>query len=403
MEACSKIPTFGASSTKFAKPVALIHQTKGTFSHTKSNSDLKSTRKTVYRSHSRDAIVTKRKSSVLQKNELSSRSNLHKPSSVSTIAPVPDGDENMIIDDEPIELVGGSVETLSDAVDATYDVDGTFNVPPTPAPKNATYCKGDASTPNSTFVKPFNGTFDVPPIEKCDMKANDTFDIKSSEDQQQKLQPIQIQELQQVRGSRLSTDLAEHMRQKGLSPSPGLNSTINHEKLLLNLTDHPSTSQHIFNETGHVDLVNITDLLCLPINNNQSKNSSENPLDKTLVAEQNLIPLESPYEALENNDQSVVIMRDINKGIIPPKQRFSLGLDLSEYVQDCSIELCDMSNSSSMPGQNKSNSQNTGGKQSSFEMDESLGILTPEQMKEFLDSTKTNTGNIFFLFFVSHL
>ncbi|XP_063700185.1 uncharacterized protein LOC134830580 [Culicoides brevitarsis] len=86
-------------------------------------------------------------------------------------------------------------------------------------------------------------------------------------------------------------------------------------------------------------------------------------------------------------------MRDGNKGVIPPKQRFSLGLDLSEYVQDCSIDLCDMSNSSSMPGHNKSSSQNTGGKQNSFEMDESLGILTPEQMKEFLDSTKTNTAS----------
>ncbi|XP_058447934.1 uncharacterized protein LOC131428205 isoform X2 [Malaya genurostris] len=77
---------------------------------------------------------------------------------------------------------------------------------------------------------------------------------------------------------------------------------------------------------------------------------------------------------------------------IPAKHRFSFGLDLTECTLDCSIELCDSSLSSAKLNI-KSPVSNSLTKQGSFEMDESLGILTPDQMKEFLDSTATNTNN----------
>ncbi|XP_065085611.1 serine-rich adhesin for platelets isoform X2 [Ochlerotatus camptorhynchus] len=77
---------------------------------------------------------------------------------------------------------------------------------------------------------------------------------------------------------------------------------------------------------------------------------------------------------------------------IPARQRFSFGLDLTECTLDCSIELCDSSLSSTKP-HIKSPVSTSLTKQGSFEMDESLGILTPDQMKEFLDSTTTNTNN----------
>uniref|UniRef100_A0A1Q3G149 Putative myosin class ii heavy chain n=3 Tax=Culex tarsalis TaxID=7177 RepID=A0A1Q3G149_CULTA len=80
------------------------------------------------------------------------------------------------------------------------------------------------------------------------------------------------------------------------------------------------------------------------------------------------------------------------RGSIPAKQRFSFGLDLTECTLDCSIELCDSSVSSAKPHV-KSPVSTSLTKQGSFEMDESLGILTPDQMKEFLDSTTTNTNN----------
>ncbi|XP_055713287.1 uncharacterized protein LOC129807812 isoform X2 [Phlebotomus papatasi] len=67
-----------------------------------------------------------------------------------------------------------------------------------------------------------------------------------------------------------------------------------------------------------------------------------------------------------------------------PKPRFSFGLDLTDCTLDCSIELCDISLASS--GKATKSPITSLHKQNSFEMDESLGILTPDQMKEFLDS-----------------
>ncbi|XP_055375863.1 probable serine/threonine-protein kinase DDB_G0282963 [Condylostylus longicornis] len=94
------------------------------------------------------------------------------------------------------------------------------------------------------------------------------------------------------------------------------------------------------------------------------------------------------------------------------KPRFSFGLDLTESTLDCSIELCDISLASNAPsasigpggninscnGISSSSAQiDSPGtllkKQNSFDLDESLGILTPDQMKEFLDSTTTNNTN----------
>lgn len=75
--------------------------------------------------------------------------------------------------------------------------------------------------------------------------------------------------------------------------------------------------------------------------------------------------------------------------------RFSIGNDL-EFTLDCSIELCDVSAHSNAASMNQLNSPPSTTtsmpfrKQNSFEVDDSLGILTPDQMKEFLDSNVTN-------------
>ncbi|XP_041452269.1 mucin-6 isoform X3 [Drosophila obscura] len=71
------------------------------------------------------------------------------------------------------------------------------------------------------------------------------------------------------------------------------------------------------------------------------------------------------------------------------RTRYSFGLDLPDSTLDCSIELVDNSFSSSQQ-QLQQLQQQLLKKQSSFDMDESLGILTPDQMKEFLDSPHNN-------------
>uniref|UniRef100_A0A182MIM0 Uncharacterized protein n=1 Tax=Anopheles culicifacies TaxID=139723 RepID=A0A182MIM0_9DIPT len=94
------------------------------------------------------------------------------------------------------------------------------------------------------------------------------------------------------------------------------------------------------------------------------------------------------------SQQEVVLRRHMDNRsntVPPPKQRYSFGLDLTECTLDCSIELCDSSLSLTKPAHLKSPTSSLT-KQGSFEMDESLGILTPDQMKEFLDSTTTNTN-----------
>lgn len=76
----------------------------------------------------------------------------------------------------------------------------------------------------------------------------------------------------------------------------------------------------------------------------------------------------------------------MNADLLVAKKRFSLGLELPECTLDCSIELCDSSAATS--AQDSSPLLNY--KSQSYDMDESLGILTPDQMIEFLDTNATN-------------
>ncbi|XP_037817454.1 protein PF14_0175 isoform X2 [Lucilia sericata] len=102
--------------------------------------------------------------------------------------------------------------------------------------------------------------------------------------------------------------------------------------------------------------------------------------------------------------QTTSSLQDVNNP--NKKSRFSFGLDLTESTLDCSIELVDVSlssqaiNCSQNSTQNMTHSTSTQQmqqqflkKQNSFDLDESLGILTPDQMKEFLDSAATNNTN----------
>lgn len=85
------------------------------------------------------------------------------------------------------------------------------------------------------------------------------------------------------------------------------------------------------------------------------------------------------HGALENT-----LISTSNRG----RTRYSFGLDLPDTTLDCSIELVDNSFSSSTQLQQLQ--QQLLKKQSSFDLDESLGILTPDQMKDFLDSPHNN-------------
>jgi len=89
----------------------------------------------------------------------------------------------------------------------------------------------------------------------------------------------------------------------------------------------------------------------------------------------------------ECDAQGAAVVMRMNEARVDAQKRFSFGLDITECTLDCSIELCDTSMSSTMQKASPTD------KQGSFDVDESLGILTPDQMKEFLDSTNTNHTN----------
>lgn len=129
-----------------------------------------------------------------------------------------------------------------------------------------------------------------------------------------------------------------------------------------------------------MDLINTTDLLCLTSDESCTLVNDNMEVDDT----------EPLTENSERSPPAVVMRNQDNRTITSNRQRFSFGLDRSDLTLDCSIELCDASVASSAVHHDKPSPMD---KQGSFEIDESLGILTPDQMKEFLDSTATNHTN----------
>ncbi|XP_075154072.1 toucan [Haematobia irritans] len=140
--------------------------------------------------------------------------------------------------------------------------------------------------------------------------------------------------------------------------------------------------------------------LALPTRTPDEENTDEPmDVDSTMIA---VAGKTEVFFHQAQNQNSATSLQDVNNPTNNPKGRFSFGLDLTESTLDCSIELVDVSLSStalSQPSNNTMNlstsisSQHLLKKQNSFDMDESLGILTPDQMKEFLDSTATNNTN----------
>lgn len=76
----------------------------------------------------------------------------------------------------------------------------------------------------------------------------------------------------------------------------------------------------------------------------------------------------------------------VAEDLLVAKKRFSLGLELPECTLDCSIELCDSSAATSMQDSSPLANFNP----HSYDMEESLGILTPDQMIDFLDTNLSN-------------
>lgn len=100
-----------------------------------------------------------------------------------------------------------------------------------------------------------------------------------------------------------------------------------------------------------------------------------------------LMPQQNNDLAMEVDDCDAQVVMRVQEARVDPLKRYSFGLDITDCTLDCSIDLCETL--SSTIHQKESPME----KQMSYDVDESLGILTPDQMKEFLDSTNTNHTN----------
>lgn len=128
--------------------------------------------------------------------------------------------------------------------------------------------------------------------------------------------------------------------------------------------------------------VNITKLLCLSAATNDAT---------TMLGQPIAMEVDEQYDEPKSDGATggaTMRMNETPRDDLNQEKRFSFGLDITECTLDCSFELIDASISSTAQfGKTPTD------KQGSFDVDESLGILTPDQMKEFLDSTATNHTN----------
>lgn len=173
-------------------------------------------------------------------------------------------------------------------------------------------------------------TFDVDPSK---LKPDITFNNSCHENS------IKFEKLEDMPSPLFDADETLKPGDETIVQQQILSSTINTEKLVDVTNLSPRGILDVTTDSKEDEPVNTTDLLCMT----------------------------QPMEELKN--------------------RYSFGLDLKDATLDCSIELVETSQVPTVASPMLR-------KQNSFEMDESLGILTPDQMKEFMDSA----GGIYFIF-----
>lgn len=172
---------------------------------------------------------------------------------------------------------------------------------------------------------------------------------------------------------------------------PVMNSTMNSDRLVDVTQVLPGFMNITENFGKDSTFVNTTDLLCMT-----QPDQDETLVQRTLddINEQTKPPdMDMSFDISEEVDRNSTPIDALKQLQATSKPRFSFGLDLTDCTLDCSIELCDASLSSSTANKPLKSPCTNFIKQNSFDMDESLGILTPDQMKEFLDSA-TTTANL---------
>lgn len=297
-----------------------------------------------------------------------------------------DAEDDQMLIDETIDLVGSE-----ENVNRLVGRDGTVVL----SKENLAF-----NPPNSTFdLCRRDGTFiKSPSMAFSDAQAigsvNSLLDKKDNPNSSRRAVSKSRDSLNQIVGNqtrvirlRKSGDLlgssmslpkspewgSDNMLNSPMNRTTAFNSTMINNRLIEATPFKPILN---FSMSSNGTPMNATKLLCL----------TPDDTSKTLIA-QNMEVDEDPKS---DDATGGVTMRthETPRDDTNPQKRFSFGLDITECTLDCSFELIDASMSSQVHFE-----KSPMDKQGSFDVDESLGILTPDQMKEFLDSTATNHTN----------
>lgn len=334
------------------------------------------------RSFSQDKIPPKETASQ------SLKENLAPLAATSTLRNYENKDDQMLID-ETIDLVG-SEENVNRYENASRE-NLAFN------PPNATF---DLCRRDGTFIKSPSLTFNVTKTigsVNCLLDAKDGSTggnipgcsrraVSKSRDSLNQIlgnqtRTARLRKSGDLLGSMMSLPRSPEWRSEDmLNKTAVFNSTMLNNRLVEVSPFRPGLNFSL-NTTSNGTLINTTNFLC---------NSPDE--SKTLIAQ--AMEVDESYDD-PNSEGAVggVVMRlnETPRDDVNPHKRFSFGLDITECTLDCSFELIDASASSNALLERSPGIE----KQGSYDVDESLGILTPDQMKEFLDSpATTHTNNL---------
>lgn len=303
-----------------------------------------------------------------------------------TIPPKHESEDDQMLIDETIDLVG-SEENVNQPVDGTVVLSKknlAFNQP------NATFelCRRDGTfikSPSLAFNAPgsvTNLTETKPPSSVPSISRRAVSKSRDSLNQIQGnlTRVIRMRKSGDLLGSMMSLPKSpevwgsEDTLNFSLNKTAVFNSTLLNNRLVEVTPYRPSLNFSL--SSNGTSPVNATKLLCLTPDES-----------KTLTNTNASMEVDDPCDDLQCDEATGGVTMRHNgtpRDDANASKRFSFGLDITECTLDCSFELIDASISSKhekSPGIEK---------QGSLDVDESLGILTPDQMKEFLDSTATN-------------
>lgn len=371
-------PTDIGPLTSFVRPGAVSQK----ISQFTKSSLTNLTARIMPRSFSQDKIPPKEAASQNSKENLL-------PVEASSLQPNFKHDDDQMLIDETIDLVG-SEENVNRYATASRE-NLAFN------PPNATF---DLCRRDGTFIKSpalaFNETKTIGSVnclldtKECgatvNVPASSRRAVSKSRDSLNQIfgnqtRTVRLRKSGDLLGSSMSLPKSpEWGSEDMLNKTPVFNSTMLNNRLV-EVTPYRAGLNFTLSSTNNDTPVNATNLLCM------SPDES-----KTLIAQSSAMEIDENYDdPISEGATGGVAMRlnETPRDDANPQKRFSFGLDITECTLDCSFELIDASASSNALLEHSPGIE----KQGSFEVDESLGILTPDQMKEFLDSTATNHTN----------